>query len=336
MKVRWGVLGAARIATAKVVPAMQQSALLEVAAIASRDEGRARQTAAALGIPKAYGSYEALLADPEIDAVYNPLPNHLHVPWSLRAIAAGKHVLCEKPIALTADEAGTLLQARDRAGVKVQEAFMIRTSPQWIGAIEAIRAGRLGSIRAVAGVFSFFKDDPANVRNVASFGGGALLDIGCYLIHSSRWIFGREPERVVSLVERDPRFGVDRLTSMLLDFGVGHAVGTCSTQQASYQRIHVLGTRGRLEIEIPFNAPADRPCRVFIGAAHDAPGAAAEVLEYPACDQYRIEADAFSRAILDDSPVPLPLEESVLNMRVIDAVMRSAQSGGWEQLPAIT
>lgn len=324
-------MSTALIGTTHVIPAMRRSALVDVSAIASRDLDRARAAATALGIPRAYGSYEALLADPDLDAIYNPLPNHLHVSWSVRAAVAGKHVLCEKPIALTAGEAQTLLEARDRAGVKVQEAFMIRTHPQWIRTIDLIRSGRLGAVRAVAGAFSFFNDDLANVRNIVAFGGGALLDIGCYLIHAARWIFEREPARVVSLVEHDPRSGVDRLASMLLDFGDAHAIGTCSMQQTPYQRIHVFGTTGRLEIEVPFNAPNDRPCRVFVGDGADPTGVAAEVLEVPVCDQYALECEAFSRAILDDTEVALPLESSIANMRVIDAVRRSGPSGQWER-----
>jgi len=330
VKVRWGVLSTARIATEKVIPAMQASPLLEVAAIASRDSARAQAAAHRLGIPKAYGSYEALLADPDIDVVYNPLPNHLHVPWSIRAIDAGKHLLCEKPVALTAEEAVPLLQARDRAGVKVQEAFMIRTHPQWIQAVELLRSGRIGPVRAVAGLFSFFNDDPANVRNVAAYGGGALLDVGCYLVHTARWIFGREPSRVAALVDRDPRFDVDRLTSTLLDFGGAHAIGTCSTQQTPYQRIHVLGLAGRIEIEIPFNAPNDRPCRIFVGDGADPLGARAETIECSTCDQYLIEAEAFSRAVIDGTDVPLPLEDSIANLRVMDAITRAGQSNQWE------
>ena len=332
MKIRWGVLSTARIATEKVIPAMLQSSRLEVAAIASRDLNRASAAAGRHGIPKAYGSYEALVADPDIDAIYNPLPNHLHVPWTLRAIEAGKHVLCEKPLAMTRTEAEPLLQARDRAGVKVQEAFMIRTHPQWTSAIDLVRSGRIGPVRAVAGLFSFFNEDPANVRNVAEFGGGALLDLGCYLINTSRWIFGREPARVAALVDRDPRFDVDRITSVLLDFGAGHAIGTCSTQQAPYQRIHVLGTTGRVEIEIPFNAPPDRPCRIFVGDGSDPLGVSAKIIEVPVCNQYLIEVEAFSRAIVDETDVPLPLEDSLANLRVVDAVRRAAQSGQWERV----
>src|SRR5688572_27867502 len=218
-RLRWGVLGVAGIATRKVIPAMQKGDLTTVTAIASRDPGKARAAAAALAIQKAYGSYEELLADPEIDAVYNPLPNHLHVPWSIRAAEAGKHVLCEKPISLNARECRTLMDARDRTGVKVGEAFMVRTHPQWVRTRELAQSGEIGGLLAVTGAFSYYNRDPENVRSVLEWGGGALFDIGCYPIQISRFLFGREPSRVTAAIERDPDLKVDRLTSGMLDFG---------------------------------------------------------------------------------------------------------------------
>lgn len=335
-KIRWGVLGVARIATEKVIPATQQGHYAQVAAIASRDLGKAQQAAARLGIPKAYGSYEALLADPEIDAVYNPLPNHLHVPWSIRAAEAGKHVLCEKPVGLNAEDARRLLAARDRHGVKIQEAFMVRTHPQWTSAVDLIHQGRIGDVRAIVGAFSFPLTDPKNVRTVAEWGGGGLLDLGCYLVHTARWIFRREPERVIAAMEIDPETRIDRLASLMLEFapsgsaGPAHAVGTCSMYQTPYQRVHALGTKGRVEIEIPFNAPLGGSCRVFVGDGSDPTGVKAETLDIAPCNQYTIQADRFSRAILDDADVALPLEDSVKNMRVLDALVRSTKSGQWE------
>ena len=301
---------------------MQRSRWSEVTAIASRDLAKARQAAAALGIPKAYGSYEALLDDPEIEAVYNPLPNDLHVPWSMRAAERGKHVLCEKPIALSSREALALVAARDLAGVLVQEAFMVRHHPQWQAALAVVESGRIGTVRATVGAFSYFNDDPANIRNVVAAGGGGLMDIGCYLVHTARMIFCREPARAIALVDRDPRFGTDRVTSMMLDFEPAHAIGTCSTQLAPFQQVHILGTAGRIEIEIPFNAPIDRPCRVLVDGTP---------LDLPVCDQYTIQADLLSRAIRERAPAPYPLEDSVKNMAVIEALFRSASSGRWEQ-----
>jgi predicted dehydrogenase len=330
-KVRWGILGAAKIATAKVIPAMQHGRYSEVVAIASRDIDKARCVCAELDVPKAYGSYEELLGDPDVDAVYNPLPNHLHLPWSVRAAEAGKHVLCEKPLAMSVAECRTLMEARDRTGVKIGEAFMVRTHPQWLRARELVRSGEIGALRAVMGAFSFFNRDPHNIRNILEYGGGALMDIGCYPIQTSRFIFGEEPARVAGLVERDPESGVDRLSSALLDFPSGQGVFTCGTQLVPYQRMQIFGTRGRIEIEIPFNAPLDRTCRLFVDNGADVFGSGITVEEFPVCDQYAIQGDRFSRAILEDTEVPTPLEDSIRNMAVIEAVFRSARTGAWEQ-----
>jgi len=329
-KVRWGVIGVAKIATEKVIPAMQGGELSEVTAIASRDRAKADAAAAKLGIPKAYGSYDELLADPDLDAIYIPLPNHLHREWTIAAAERGKHVLCEKPIGMSSAEAEELIAVRDRTGVKIQEAFMVWTHPQWLRAVEICRSGRLGKVGSYAGYFSYFNDDPTSIRNIAEMGGGALMDIGCYLLTTSRMIFGEEPRRVMGLVQHDPSFSVDVLTSMILDFPSGQAIGTCSTQMIYHQRVQVFGTEGRLEIEIPFNAPNDRPCRLWVDNDGDLLGGGIETIEIDTCNQYRIQGDEFSRAVLDDTDVPYPLEMSLQNMRLIEAVFRSAETGRWE------
>ncbi|HUB51341.1 MAG TPA: Gfo/Idh/MocA family oxidoreductase, partial [Terracidiphilus sp.] len=250
-RIRFGVLSTSAFALRQVIPAMQQSELTTITAVASRDLAKARHAASAHNIPKAYGSYEELLADPEIDAIYNPLPNHLHVPWSIKAAEAGKHVLCEKPLSMNVAEVRSLIEVRDRTGVRIAEAFMIRSFHQWLRLRELLDQGRIGELRSVAGVFSYFNTDPANIRNRVETGGGAVYDIGCYLIHSSRLAFGHEPTRVVATIDRDPGLGTDRLASAILEFPSGHAIFTCGTQLIPYQRIHFLGTRGRIEIEIP-------------------------------------------------------------------------------------
>jgi predicted dehydrogenase len=331
-KVKWGVLGVASIAVRKVIPAMHVGEWSEVSAIASRDLSKAQQAAQTLAIPKAYGSYEALLADPEIEAIYNPLPNHLHVPWSIKAAEAGKHVLCEKPVSLSVAEAKTLLAARDRAGVKIGEAFMVKTHPQWLRTRDLIRSARIGELRAIVGVFSYFNRDAANVRNVPEWGGGGMMDIGCYPITTSRFVFGEEPKRVAGLIERDPEFKTDRLASAILDFPSGQAVFACSTQMVAYQRMQFLGTKGRIEIEIPFNAPPDRHTRIFIDDGRDVFGGGVTTETFPVCDQYTIQGDAFSRAIREDGEVPSTMEDAIANMAVIEAVFRSAESGKWEKL----
>ncbi len=328
--VNWGILSTARIGTEKVIPAMQKSRHCRIQAIASRDLALAKKWARELGIPKAYGSYEELLADREIEAVYNPLPNHLHVPWSIKAAEAGKHVLCEKPIAMDAQEAERLLAARDRTGKLIAEAFMVRSHPQWLRTRELVRQGAIGELRAVQGLFTYLLTDPENVRNKAEIGGGGLYDIGCYPIVTSRFLFDAEPTRVVGLVERDPVMKIDRLASAILDYPKGQASFTCATQLVAYQRMQVLGTKGRIEVEIPFNAPPDKPCRIFIDDGSALGDASAEEETFPVCDQYAIQGDLFSEAIRTGKPVEFPLENAVQNMRIIDAIFRSAKTGGWE------
>ena len=330
-KVKWGVLGVANIAVKKVIPGMQRGAWCEIAAIASRDPRKAEEAAGKLGIAKAYGSYEMLLADPEIEAIYNPLPNHLHVPWTSKAAEAGKHVLCEKPLSLSVAEAKTLLGVRERCGVKIGEAFMVKTHPQWLRTRALIQSGMIGELRAIVGAFSYFNRDAKNVRNVAEWGGGGLMDIGCYSITTSRFVFGEEPRRVAGVVELDPDFRVDRLTSAILDFPSGQAVFTCSTQLVAYQRMQFLGTEGRIEMKIPFNAPNDRPCEILIDDGRDVFGSGIRTESVPTCDQYTVQGDAFSRAIREGGEVPVPLEDAITNMAVIEAVFRAAESGRWEE-----
>ncbi len=332
-KVRWGVLSTSHFALAKAVPAMQKGEWSEIAAIASRDKSKAEDAARKLGIRKVYGSYEELLASPEIEAIYNPLPNHLHVPWSIKAAEAGKHVLCEKPLSMNVAEARQLIAARDKTGVKIGEAFMVRTHPQWLRTRELIKSGRIGELRSIAGLFSYFNRDTSNIRNIVETGGGALMDIGCYPINTSRFIFGEEPSRVLGLIERDPEMKTDRLSSAILDFPSGHAIFTVSTQLVPYQRMQFLGTKGRIEIEIPFNAPKDRPCRIFIDDGGDLFGQNISAESFPTCDQYTIQGDVFSRAIREGGEVPVPLEDSIRNMAVIEAAFRSAETGTW-QFPA--
>lgn len=324
-KVRFGILSTAKIGVEKVIPAMQRGSRSEVTAIASRDPARAAAAAAKLGIAKHFGSYQALLDDRDIDAVYNPLPNDLHVPWSLKALAAGKHVLCEKPIGLSAAEGQTLVDAARRAPrLKVMEAFMYRHHPQWQLAKRLVEDGQIGELRTIQSFFSYYNVDAANIRNMAEIGGGGLMDIGCYSISLSRFIFAAEPQRVMGIVEHDPKFRTDRLVSALLDFGRGTSTFTCSTQLTPYQRVNLFGTSGRVEIEIPFNAPPDRPCRMW----HQR-GAQVEEILIPVCDQYTIQGDLFAQAILNDTPVPTPIEDAVANMHVIEAVLGSAKTGGW-------
>jgi predicted dehydrogenase len=319
-------LSTARIGTEKVIPAMQRGECCDVTAIASRDPARAEQEAKKLDIAKAYGSYEDLLADPEIDAIYNPLPNHMHVPWSIKALQAGKHVLCEKPIGLSVAEAEQLVAAGEETPhLKLMEAFMYRHHPQWQRARQIVTEGGIGRLRTIQTFFSYFNDSPQDIRNQTEMGGGGLMDIGCYPISLSRFIFAGEPQRVFGIAESDPRFSTDRLTSAILEFADGTSSFTCSTQLTPYQRVNIFGERGRVEIEIPFNAPPDRPCRLW----HQQQSEIREIV-LEVCDQYTIQGDLFSQAVLNDSEVPTPLRDAVDNMRVIEAIFRSAKSGRWE------
>jgi predicted dehydrogenase len=326
-KISWGILSTANIGMKKVTPGMLKSNKLEVTAIASRSLKKAKAAAAELGIAKAYGSYEALLADPDIDAIYNPLPNHLHVPLTLMAAKAGKHVLCEKPIAITAKEAAQLKKAPKN--ILIAEAFMVRHNPQWIDAKARVKKGEIGDVVAIQCLFSYFLRDPKNVRNKADIGGGGMLDIGCYPITIARYIFGAEPTHVTAIIDRDPKFKTDRTSGGLADFGKGrHLSFTISTQAAPYQRVHILGTKGRIEIEIPFNAPPDKPNRVFIQKMEMNVG---EWISYPVTDQYQLQAEDFSAAI-GKKKLTWGVDDAIQNMKIIDAMFKSEKTKKWEKV----
>ena len=329
-RVRWGIISTANIGMTKVIPGMLKSKEFEIRAIASRWLPAAKMAAKKLGIPVAYGSYEELLADPEIDAVYNPLPNHLHVPLTLAAAMKGKHVLCEKPIALTAGEAEALRNVPK--GILVAEAFMVRAHPQWIKARELVESGRLGEVRAIQAFFSYYNVDPANVRNMPDIGGGALYDIGCYPIVAGRYFFGAEPVRAIALIDRDPKFRTDRSTSALLDFGAGRQLTfTAAMQTVPFQRLNIFGTKARLEIRIPFNAPQGGAMTLWLDNGKELGDASAKPIKLPKADQYQLQAETFARAIHGEGKLPFGVEDAVSQMRVIDALFRSEASGAWEK-----
>ena len=323
---RIGILSTADIARKKVVPGMQKASRVAVVAIASRDAARARSVADELGIPTAHASYEALLADPEIDAVYIPLPNHLHAEWSIAAARAGKHVLCEKPLAMTASDAQAMVDAFRENGRRLMEAFMYRHHPSWKAVRETVSSGRIGRLTAIQSWFSYFNDDAANIRNIRAAGGGALFDVGCYSVNLSRMLFGAEPNRVEASITRDPATGVDILTSAIMEFGEGVATFTCSTRVEDDQRVHVYGTEGRISVGIPFNIPPDRPTQVFVTSGGDPPvDPDTEVLTFDTMDPYTAEMEAFAAAILDDLPTPVPPDDAVANLRVIERIFEVAQ-----------
>ena len=328
--VRWGILSTALIGTEKVIPAMLKSQALAVVAIASRDLHKAQKVAATFGIPTAHGSYEALLADPAVEAIYNPLPNHLHVELTLAAARAGKHVLCEKPFSIKAADLELLRPHATR--VHIREAFMVKFHPQWTGVRDQVRQGAIGTLRYMHVPFSYYNDDPSNIRNIADIGGGALYDIGCYAITAGRWFFEREPERVIASIDRDPAFKTDRTTSGLLDFGAGCQLAfTVCTQAARYQRVHLVGTDGRIEIEIPFNAPPAQACRYWIDSANALDGSGLRAVTLPLADQYQLQVEAFSNAVRSELPDARGLDDAVATMRIIDALFASEASGRFER-----
>ncbi len=335
----WGVLGASHFALMAAIPAMRQAPLVDLRALASRSLDKAKQAAASVNVPRAYGSYEELIGDPEIEAIYNPLPNNLHVPWSIKALRAGKHVLCEKPIAMSATEAEELANVQRETGKLVAEAFMVRFHPQWEAVVQLIQSGRIGKVRAVQTAFSYTNTDLDNIRNQKDVGGGALYDIGGYAINTARLIFGSEPKRVVGVCERDPNSGCDSLSSAILDFGGGQASFVVGTQHVPYQRVQIFGTKGHIEVEIPFNAPHDRPCKVyvdegFVGApdftVKQSSDDRRELVPSVAANHYTRQWQQFSEAIRNGTPVKNDMQSAVANMRVIDAIFRSADSQRWE------
>lgn len=327
-KVRWGILSTAKIGREKVIPAMQKGVYCDIVAIASRNKEQAQKTANALHIEKVYGSYEALLHDAEIDAVYIPLPNHLHVAWAIKAIQANKHVLCEKPVAMRAAQALQLLEAaKCKPHLKVMEAFMYRFHPQWQYAKKLVTDGRIGALQTVQSFFSYFNIDMDNIRNKKEAGGGGLMDIGCYCVSFARYLFNEEPKRVIAIAEQDPHSGTDRLTSAMLEFEAGTSTFTCSTQLMPYQRVNIVGTDGRIEIEVPVNAAPGKSCRIWL---HQKSGF--EEIVFDAVDQYTLQGDAFSKSVLENTPVPFELTDAVNNMKVIDAIFASAAENCWKNL----
>ncbi|MDP2700168.1 Gfo/Idh/MocA family protein [Thalassospira sp.] len=330
---KWGVISTAKIGTDKVIPAMQESDRLEILAIAGRDFEKTRAVAEKLRIPRAYGSYEELLADPTIEAIYNPLPNHLHVEWTIKALEAGKHVLCEKPIGLDTADAKRLIAARDKSGKQVLEAFMVRHHPQWQHARQIVANGEIGDVTTVQSIFTYFNADPDNVRNKKDIGGGGLLDIGCYCVVGPRYILDREPVRVVSLIDKDPKFGTDRLASGILDFGSGiQASFACGTQSAAVQRVHILGTEGRIEIILPFNAVQENPAVIRVGTQKQPGFDEAREISFPVCNQYTLQGEAASAIFAGESTVDYPIEDAIKNMQILDALARSSKTGSWEMV----
>ena len=330
-KIQWGILSTANIGIKRVIPAILSGERGVISAIASRSASRAAEIAARFAIPRSHGSYEALLNDSSIDAIYNALPNHLHVEWTVKALNAGKHVLCEKPLGIRASQTQAIVEARDRSQKQVIEAFMVRHHPQWHRARELVRAGRIGTVRNIQSAFLFTVLDPNNVRNQAELGGGALYDVGCYPLVTARYVFGGEPTRVIALIHRDAKLGVDTLSSGLLEFpGGGQLVFSSALRLAAYQRVTILGTDGRIEMPVPFTPAKDLACRITIDSGASLDGASAVFEDFPAVDQYALQCDAAAAVFLGETRQEFPIEDGIANMRVIDALYRSAASSRWE------
>jgi predicted dehydrogenase len=329
--VRWGVLSTSAFAASKFIPSIQQSPMIDVVAVASRDAGRAAQYASDNHIPVSYGSYEELLIDDSIEVVYNPLPNSLHVEWTKRAAEAGKHVMCEKPMGINAAELDALVPLADR--VHIAEAFMVRYHPQWIETREVVRSGVLGRISHMHVAFSYNNGDPTNIRNIASVGGGAMYDIGCYAVVAARWFLESDPVRVAAIADRDPTFGTDRTMTGVLDFGDGR---TCTfgvaTQTVYHQRANIYGEKGRIESTIPFKQLLDEPMVYLTHDGSSVAGLDATHYNVAAANQYMLLAEAFSRRVRQEAPTPAALRDAMMNMRILDAVFRSAESGRFEQV----
>ncbi len=330
-KIQWGILSTANIGIKRVIPAILSGERGTIAAIASRDASRADGVAARFAIPRSYGSYEELLNDPEVDAVYNPLPNHLHVEWTVKALDAGKHVLCEKPLGIDAPQTQAIVAARDRSRKRVIEAFMVRHHPQWHRVRALARTGRIGAVRSIQSAFLFTMLDSNNVRNQAALGGGALFDVGCYPLVTARYVFGAEPTRVMALLQRDADLSVDTLTSGLLEFpGGGQLLFSCAFRAAAYQRVTILGTEGRIDMPVPFTPSKDFACKISIDSGKSLDGSTAQFEQFPAVDQYALQCDAAAAVFLGEAEQEFPIEDGVATMRCIDALYRSAASGRWE------
>jgi predicted dehydrogenase len=327
-KIGWGILGTSKFATDMMIPSMQASETGHIVAIASRSLDKSVAWASRFKVQSAYGSYLELLADPKVEAVYVPLPNHMHVQWAAKALESGKHVLCEKPLALKAAEVDQLIALRDKTGLIVQEAAMTLTCPRWLRARDLVREDRLGPLRAIIGSFSNYNDSEDDIRNQAEMGGGSLLDLGFYPITMSRFLYEREPTRVMGLLDYDLRFRVDKHSTVIMDFDQGRSIFTCSTRSASHQSLEIIGERASLVMSDPWtmshSSPTELTIRTRIGSEYRD-----EIIELPRCNQWEHMCNMFCQSIQNSTPAPIPLEDSAANARVIEAIFRSSKSGGW-------
>jgi predicted dehydrogenase len=324
-----GVLGCSRHYSLRVAVPLASSLLIEPYAVASRNQEKARNYARQWGFKKFYGSYEELLVDPDIDFIFCPLPNHLHLEYIKKSADAGKPILCEKPLGLNAKEAVEAADYYKKKNILLMEAFMYRFHPQWIRAAEIVKSGELGTVMTTAGIFSYNNTDGKDIRNNAETGGGGILDIGCYTVSTARLLMQAEPQQVMCTLKRDAAFKTDIFASALLDFGDGRvSTFTVSTQLYPWQRIRAVGTRGTLAVEVPFNMYGDVPGRVHVST-----GVGSRTIETEIADQYLLQFDAFAAAVAEHrNEAPTPIADAIANMAVLDALFASAESGRWEQV----
>jgi predicted dehydrogenase len=336
-KIRWGVIGGAAIARYRSLPAMKQAPSVELTALASRNADKAAVLCAELGIPTAYGSYEGLLADPDIDAIYLPLPNHLHCEWAVKAMEAGKHVLCEKPLSLSIAEIDQLKKVRDRTGRHIEEAYVFRNHPQWQGAAQTLESGTIGEVRGMQVTMAMQFHDPNDIRNKLELGGGALYDMGGYVISACSMVFGRMPIRVIATIDRDPVMKIDRLSTAILDYGGAHATITVSTQagpagRGTHQLLSVLGSTGWLRMDFPLAQAVPLECHILIGDATSIGGFETTSITFEPVNQYTLQGERFSRYLLGDDVPVWPIETAAATMKVIAGLFTSASTGQWQEL----
>lgn len=326
---RWGILSTANIGINQVIPAICASENGVAHAIASRDLAKARHVADRFGMKHAFGSYDELLACDEIDGIYIPLPTSQHVEWTLKAAKAGKHVLCEKPIALKTAEIDALIAARDQYGVVISEAFMVYYHPQWIKLRELLHEGVIGHLRRVEGVFTYFNNDPANMRNQLSLGGGGLPDIGVYPVVTTRMSTGLEPKRIRAQIEFDPTFKTDRYASVEAQFDGFDLHFYVATQMAYRQSMIFHGDKGYIEVHAPFNPLKYDHARISV---HNVTRDTTTTYSFQNINQYQLQAETFVRKARGAPVSVFSLENSKGNQHFIDMVYEAGKKGNWTEV----
>ena len=327
--INWGILSSAKIGWEHVIPAILKSKNSKLVAIASRNTLRAKKLAQKFKIEKSYGSYQELYKDQEIDVIYNPLPNHLHIKSSIEACKNKKNILLEKPISLKATDIDPLMKYASENKVVIKEAFMVRHHPQWQWVKKYIKSGKLGSISSISTVFSYNNKNPQNIRNIKKFGGGAIYDIGCYPTVISRFLLDKEPKRVVGLAKNDKKFKTDVLSSVVLDFGEIYSSFIVATQSTFSQQVTILGTKKTLIVENPFNAIATKPTTVVIYNGKSIYRKENTIKVFPAADQYEHQVTKFSNELLNKTKADYDLIDAKKNMKVLDAIFVSIKKNKW-------